>query len=129
MITPELQQLMDEDPDLIITLVKPTIPQIVGAVIVALNHAASFSKEPIKMQRQMEMTMLNWLKGLSEEDLFKQLDYLVTLSMEKLNKYAYPHLMKCIPKEYPFFNRIRGNIYFELCRHMTYTEAQEFMSV
>lgn len=129
MIPPELQQLMDEDPRIKITLIKPTAPQIIGALIDGLNTSSDFVTDVLTEDKHYEVVLNHAFWGLSEDVLNEVLDHLTYFNFTKLKTSAYSNLLLRIPNTSYHYGRIKGSMMFELCRHMTYAKALEKLGI
>lgn len=129
MLPAELQHPMDEDPRLKITLVKPTAPQIIGALVDGLNNPSAFVTDTLTESKHHEVVLNHTFWGLSEEVLNEVLDHLTYFNFAKLKTSAYSNLLLRIPNTSCHYGRIKGNMMFELCRHTSYDKALEKLGI
>ena len=122
-MTSALKQLLDEDPDLKIIFVKPTVPQIVGSMMDGLNYCVYFISMTQCIDKHNEMVLNHAFHGLSEETFNEVLDHLVYFDFSRLKQNAYANLLARIPTDSRQYGRIKGSMMFELCKHLSYTDA------
>lgn len=123
LVTPELQKLLDENPELKIKFIKPTASQIVSALIDGLNHSDLFIALALQEDKHHEMVLNHAFHGLSIDTFNEVLEHLIYLDYTRLKRNSYAQLLARVPTDSIYYGRIKGSMMFELCRHIPYDEA------
>ena len=128
-LSPELDALLAEMPELSIKRIELPAPTIINNLIDGLNFAATADKSEAGIDKQMDVVILHTFDKLDMDKLSECFDYLAYINLSRLNRRAYRKLLESIPTKYSQYKRIKGNFMFELCRHMTYDKATELLGI
>ena len=129
LVTPELQKHLGENPELKIKFIKPTVSQIVNALIDGLNHSNLFITLALREAKYHEMVLNHAFHGLSIDTFNEVLEHLIYLDYTRLKRNSYAQLLARVPTDSVYYGRIKGSMMFELCRHMSYEKAKVYLGI
>lgn len=124
-----LVELLVDNPDVALRPLIPNPAQILNSLIEALNFAVSIEKDPTKLNKMFDSYLLHAFENVDMEILKQCFDYLAFTNIERLNRKAFAKLLARVPQDMSCYKRIKGNMLFELCRHMPYVDAVKLLEV
>lgn len=128
-ISLELAELLAQNPELSAKVIDVPASTIVNNLIEGLNFAVTQSKDINGINKHIDVVLLHAFDRVDMLKMSQCLDHLIYTNISRLDKRTYKKLLASIPNEYSQYKRIKGNLMFELCRHMPYKDAKVYLGV
>lgn len=103
-----------------------TATQIIN-ILISLSNMVDKSNS--KRQNLIDGYCINTFSVLTPDKYEECVEYLAYFDFSKLTNLSYAKLLTYIPKEHKHYNRIKGSMMFELCRHMSYEKAKVYLGI